>query len=181
VRITHALIAIVLACLSASAWADAAWVQEAFPGAKKSGQGRLTWLGFKVYDADLWVDADFQAERYAAEPMLLNLTYLRDFKGADIAKRSKEEMVKLGLGSDQQRLQWYERMKQVFPDIKAGEALAGLYQPGKGVKFFRNGKALADVGDAEFAQAFMAIWLDAKTTAPALRKKLIGAAKNSSE
>jgi hypothetical protein len=175
------LATVVVAAACVTAWADTAWVAEAFPGAQKAGQGRLTWLGFKVYDAALWVEGDFQPGNYAQEPVLLNLTYLRALKGADIAKRSKDEIAKLGLGTEQQRVQWYEEMKRIFPDVKAGDALAGLHQPGRGIKFFRNGKLLADVTDTQFAQAFIAIWLDTKTTAPALRDKLLGAKKGAGE
>jgi hypothetical protein len=173
------LLALFVTC--AQAWAETAWVEQALPGAQKAGHGRLTWLGFKVYDADLWVNSSFKADNYAQEPMLLDLKYLRTLKGADIAKRSKEEISKLGLGTEQQRTQWYGEMKRVFPDVKAGDALAGLHQPGRGVKFFRNGQPLAEVADAQFAQAFFAIWLDAKTSVPDLRKKLLGAKKGAGE
>jgi hypothetical protein len=179
--IVKALAALLFALTGALAWANTTWVSEALPGAQKAGQGRLTWLGFKVYDAQLWVDSDFKPTNYAQEPFVLSLTYLRTLKGADIAKRSKDEIAKLGLGTEAQRMRWYEEMKRVFPDVKAGDALAGLHQPGKGVKFFSNGKAIAEVADPQFAQAFFAIWLDANTTVPALRDKLLGSKKGAGE
>jgi Chalcone isomerase-like len=180
-RLTHALAALLFGLTSAFAHADVAWVADALPGAQKAGHARLTYFGFKVYDADLWVDADFKPTSFSSEPMLLNLTYLRTLKGADIAKRSKDEMAKLGRGTPEQRVQWYEKMKTVFPDVKAGDALGGLHQPGKGVKFFRNGKVLAEVDDPQFAEAFFAIWLDAKTSIPEFRKKLLSSKKGSGE
>jgi Chalcone isomerase-like len=180
-RLRQLLLSIMLSVAATAVWADTAWISEALPGAQKAGNGRLTWFGFKVYDADLWVDADFKASRFASEPLLLNLTYLRELKGADIAKRSKDEMAKIGRGTPELRLQWYEQMKKIFPDVKAGDALAGLHQPGQGVKFFRNGKLLAEVADSKFAEAFFAIWLDAKTPVPELRNKLIGLKKGTGE
>ncbi|MGL4575743.1 MAG: chalcone isomerase family protein [Burkholderiaceae bacterium] len=180
-RVTHIIAAFAISLASTFAYADTAWVADALPGAQKAGHARLTYLGFKVYDADLWVDADFTPASFSNEPMLLNLTYLRRLKGADIAKRSKDEMAKLGRGTPEQRAQWYEEMKKVFPDVKAGDALGGLHQPGKGVKFFRNGKVLAEVDDPQFAEAFFAIWLDTKTSIPDFRKKLLGSKKGSGE
>jgi hypothetical protein len=52
--------------------------------------------------------------------------------------------------------------------------LSALFTPGKGVQFFRNGLPLAKVDDPELAEAFMGIWLDPKTSAPEMRRELIG-------
>jgi hypothetical protein len=167
-----ALIFTSAACL---AWANATWVDAVLPGAQKTGQGRLTWFGLKVYDAQLWVSNNFDPAQYAQTPVLLELTYLRALNGADIAKRSHQEITKLGLGTEAQRGQWLVEMQRVFPDVKSGDALAGLLQPGRGMQFFRNGKALAQVDDPLFAQSFLAIWLHANTSAPQLRTQLLGA------
>jgi hypothetical protein len=168
--------AVLLAGATGLAGASTGWISDVLPGAYKAGQGRLTWFGFKVYDAQLWVGGGFDAVQYAQAPVLLKLTYLRALNGADIAKRSHQEITQLALGTPAQRDQWLAQMQRIFPDVQAGDTLAALIDPGRGIQFFRNSKPLAEVNDVQFAQAFIAIWLDVKTSAPALRTQLLGPA-----
>jgi hypothetical protein len=65
-------------------------------------------------------------------------------------------------------------MRALFPDVAAGDTLAGEHLPGRGARFFRNGQALGEIADAEFSRAFFSIWLDARTSAPELRAALLG-------
>jgi hypothetical protein len=178
-RLLRLCMAALLSSAACFAAANANWAADVLPGAQKTGQGRLTWFGLKVYDAQLWSNKTFVPAQYAQTPLLLELTYLRALKGADIAKRSHQEIAKLGLGTEAQRAQWLTQMQRIFPDVKAGDALAGLMEPGDGIKFFRNGQLLDEVNDPLFAQAFFAIWLDANTTAPQLRAQLLGLAAGS--
>ena len=57
------------------------------------GQQRFTYWGFEVYDASLWASAPFAPDDWAKQPLVLELRYLRDFKGADIAQRSIDEKI----------------------------------------------------------------------------------------
>ena len=65
-------------------------------------------------------------------------------------------------------------MKEVFPNIKKGETLTGVHQPGVGARFFHNGKPLAEVRDAEFSRRFFGIWLASGTSEPELRSAVAG-------
>ena len=47
------------------------------PAAQLRGQGRLTFFGLHVYDARLWVAPGFVAERFADQPLALELDYAR--------------------------------------------------------------------------------------------------------
>ena len=48
------------------------------------------------------------------------------------------------------------------------------YIPGKEARFYNRDKFIASVTDPEFARAFFDIWLSEKTSAPAVRAKLLG-------
>jgi len=58
--------------------------------------------------------------------------------------------------------------------VQEGTRLSGVFLPGKGIRFYRDGELLKEIADAEFAQAFFAIWLDEQGSARNLRRKLLG-------
>jgi hypothetical protein len=150
------------------------YVREQIPQAQLCGEGRLRWLGIGIYDAKLYTPKEgFDAERFSAHALALELRYLRTLSGQAIAERSAKEIEKLGFGTPAQRATWLQSMRDLFPDVAAGKVLTGIHLPGKGAQFFANGKLLGSIGDAEFARAFFAIWLDERTTAPQLRQALL--------
>lgn len=149
-------------------------VSQAIENAKLMGHGTLRWFGLRVYDGQLWSNAEPDSFNYKRDPSWLELKYSRDFKGVDIAERSIEEMENIGAGTDAQRKQWLSKLTEIFPDVKKSHTLSALHLPGKHIQFFRNGLPLARVDDAELAEAFMGIWLDPKTSAPEMRRELIG-------
>jgi len=78
--------------------------------------------------------------------------------------------------SDDEAGRWLAAMMQVFPDVKEGDRITGLHVPGLGARFAVNGAVRGDVRDLEFARLFFGIWLSEKTSEPALRRALLGAA-----
>jgi hypothetical protein len=144
--------------------------------ARVAGAGSLTWFGLSVYDARLIVPASFRAADALASPLVLEITYARALDGGKIAERSRDEIVKLGLGNDTQRAAWLEAMKRVFPDVKSGTRIAGVYLGERGARFYVDGSFAGAVEDPEFARAFFSIWLDPRTSAPRLRDALLASA-----
>jgi hypothetical protein len=65
------------------------------PGARVIGEGRLRFLGLRIYDARLW-SAQTPAPDWAAAPLALELLYARSLDGAKIAERSLKEMRRQG-------------------------------------------------------------------------------------
>jgi hypothetical protein len=143
------------------------------PQAQRLGQSRLTVWGFRIYDAQLWAAPGFNAERYASQPLALELTYLRAFEAADIAERSIQEMRRSAAISDAQARQWRLDMQRVFPDVKAGDRILGVHRPGMGASFWVNGQASGEILDTEFSELFFGIWLSPKTSEPAMRTALL--------
>ena len=149
-------------------------VTQTIEGAKLMGFGTLRWFGLRVYDGQLWSNAEAGDFNYERDASWLELKYARDFKGSDIAERSIDEMTQIGAGTAEQQKKWLEKLEEVFPDVKKGHTLSALFLPGKHLQFFRNGMPLAKIEDLELAEAFMGIWLDPKTSAPEMRRELIG-------
>lgn len=163
-------------CVLLLAWgplhAEPAYVtRELGPGqARLAGQGVFTWYGLTIYSAELWVGPQGYTP---AAPFVLELRYARSLDGRKIAEASAEQMAKTGPGSEAQRAAWLDKMKAIFPDVKDGSRLAGVFLPGQGARFYQDGKELALVADPAFAQAFFGIWLDPATTAGKLRAQLL--------
>lgn len=149
-------------------------VVRAIGEARTAGAGRLSWFGLHVYDARLFVPtAGFDAQRFADQPFALELTYARRLNGGAIAERSDAEIGRLGLGTEAQRARWLQAMRALFPDVDAGQRLAGVHVPGRGTDFYLNGRLLGRIDDPAFGAAFFAIWLDSRTSAPELRASLL--------
>ncbi len=149
-------------------------LQANIEGFQLQGTGTLRWMGLKIYDARLFTPHRLDPQQLAKQPFALELTYARDFSGNSIAERSMDEIKRLGMGSASQRQAWYLRMQALFPDVKAGDRIRGVYRPGEGALFFHNDNPIGSINDIDFARAFFAIWLDPKTAKPSLRKELLG-------
>jgi hypothetical protein len=141
--------------------------------ARLAGEGRLTWLGFHVYDAQLFAPARFSIDDALRQPFVLELNYARKLDGKAIASASRDEMQRMGLGSAEQQARWLARMEALFPDVDKGRRIAGINQPGVGARFYVDGVFAGSVDDPDFARAFFAIWLDPRTRAPRLRESLL--------
>jgi hypothetical protein len=142
--------------------------------ARLIGEGQFRWFGFKVYDAQLWAGSiDFQASSRGTEKFALDFRYALSLQGEKIAQSGIREIEKLGFGTPQQRQRWLHDMEDCFPDVETGTHLTGIFKPGIGASFYRDGGKTCDVHDAEFGTAFFAIWLDPRTTAGKLREQLL--------
>lgn len=146
------------------------------PGALWSGTARMRYFTFNVYDAALWVAPGFSASRYAQSPFVLQLSYLRSLDGHAIAQRSLVEMRRGATLTAAQEQRWLAAMEGAFPDVKAGDRITGVHQPGLGARFWFNGTARGLVADTEFSRLFFGIWLAETTSEPRLRTALLAKA-----
>ena len=163
---------VVLAASLAGAAAHAAMPQVApdLPGARVAGQGKFTWFGMKIYDASLWVGEAGYAQ---GAPFALELRYARALSGVRIAEASADQIEKTGGGTKAQRALWLDKMRAIFPDVKEGSRITGVFLPDGAVRFHLDAMVLGTISEPGFAQAFAGIWLSPRTTAPQLREALL--------
>lgn len=143
------------------------------PELKPQGQAQMRFLGLRIYDIRLWVRDKVDAQNWATQDLALELEYARSLSGKEIAKRSLAEMRRQGEISDAKAKSWLAEMEAAFPDVKAGDRITGLQQPGAAAQFYINGKAGRRIADAEFAKLFFGIWLSPQTSEPGLREQLL--------
>ena len=137
----------------------------------RRGDAVMRFFGLKVYDIRLWTPGRPHRDE---DVFALELVYDLGLKGAEIAKRSADEMRKIGYTDEAKLKRWTEAMMTAFPDVKQGDTLVGVSVPGKEARFYSRDKFLAAVPDPEFAKAFFGIWLSEKTSEPRLRERLLG-------
>lgn len=147
------------------------------PTPRLIGQQRFTYWGFSVYDASLWASATFTANDWAKQALVLELRYLRDFKGADIAQRSMDEMQGQRALTPAQSQNWSAQLQQLIPNVREGERLTGIYAPQKGLRLLHQDQLLGEVRDHELAQRFMGIWLAPEASQRQLRQQLLAGAQ----
>lgn len=142
--------------------------------AEKVGEARLSVLFWDIYDATLVAP---NGEYNQQGPFALSLTYLRDFDGDDIASRSIDEMRKLGMQDEMKLASWFQKMQQIFPDVKEGQTITGMIDKNQVSHFYIDDQLLGQVDDKEFSQWFFNIWLAENTSEPKMRRQLLGLQK----
>lgn len=142
------------------------------PEAQKVGEGRLSYLFWDVYDATLYApEGEWQVDR----PFALQLSYLREIEGKKIADRSVEEIREQGFTDEVKLATWHAQMRKIFPNVDKGMTLTGVYTGNGETVFYHDNEEVGRIKSSEFSRAFFNIWLSEDTSAPDLRRKLLGA------
>ena len=106
---------------------------------------------------------------------------VNEFTAEAIAKRSIEEMRRVGSFTPQQATRWQQALQAALPDVKSGDRLLGIHQPGVGAVFKMAGRVVGEVPDAEFSRLFFGIWLSPQTSEPGLRQELLAATRTAGQ
>ena len=138
----------------------------ALAGLQRWGSGEFRRFGFLVYAATLWAGDDPRRP-----PLALRLDYKRNIEGKAIAEASVKEMRRF-VADESLLRQWGEQMQRIFPDVQPGDHILGVHRP-DGAYFYQGERLLGTIGAPGFADAFFAIWLDVRTSAPELRQALL--------
>lgn len=156
--------------LGSGAWAG--W-HEDVGKASRMGKGAFCILGYCLYQAELWGNGN--PGHYEA-PFALVLKYERNITREKLVDTSIDEIRRLARTpiSPSTLGRWRVHMQAAFPNVGPGDSLAGVFVPGKGVRFYTNGRFTIQIDDQQFAMAFFDIWLNPETRAESLRKRLLG-------
>ncbi len=162
---------LVLCCITVGA--NATTWRDAMPRAQLIGSGVLHWYGLRIYTAKLW--SEYQPFD-ANAPYALELTYHRNISREQFVDTSLKEIKRIfGKRYDAATLaRWQGEMQRAFLDVQANDQLIGVFVPNQGCDFYSAGQRLAQIRDTEFANAFFAIWFDARARHPELSAQLRG-------
>ncbi|WP_417671972.1 chalcone isomerase family protein [Roseibium sp.] len=164
--------ACLLALAPSLARADIGAAAKTIPAAALVGEGRMTFLGFRIFDAELYAP---RGSYRPDKPFALKLTYLRNFKATAIAEQTAKEMKRQGLRSKDKLDTWTKQLSDMLPNVSPGDSITGVRDNSGHTVFFAGSRRLGAIKDREFTRRFFAIWLGQNTNDPALRNKLVGA------
>ncbi|MFS2223341.1 hypothetical protein [Pantoea sp. B65] len=147
---------------------------------KKVGSATLNWGPFTVYDSQLLTpQGKYRPQQW---PLALVITYRRDISREDLLSATEQQWQAQAIGSEIQRKSWLSQLDSIWPDVTSGNRIA-FQADQQGGQFYWQQSGINDkisaIGprfDATFRDAFLAIWLSAKTEYPELRQGLTGGA-----
>jgi hypothetical protein len=142
-------------------------------GLQKLGEGNKSWFGLSIYTASLWGENDSGLSGIYDRQLMLSIHYVRNASSNRIIKSTRNEWKKLHGEITPQEERWLNYLAEIFPDISSGELLSSFMIPDKETRFFLGNKEIGRISDADFGPAFLAIWLDPRTSDKALRTKLL--------
>lgn len=160
-----------------------------FSGQRKSDGGTLmlnglglrqaTFLNINVYVAALYVakpsaDAGAILDSQTAKELILH--FVRDVDHGELSDgwdEGFENNAKSRLPALQARIATF---KSYMPDVKTGQRLRMVFEPGKGVLVAINGAAKGTIAGDDFARALLSIWLGPEPPNDGLKAGLLGGA-----
>lgn len=133
------------------------------------GQGEMDWLFFDLYQARFYsADGHYQMNQF---PQALCLRYQRDIDKTDLIEATVSEWERLGVDW---KKSWQEQLTAFWPSVHRDDELAVRIGKDGVSHFYFNDSPLADITDAEFGPAFLAIWLSSNSKNPDLTRQLKG-------
>ena len=147
-----------------------------------NGAGTRTRVMFQVYDMALYLPRKASTAEAALSmpgPKRLSFVALREIPGTDLGlafikglqANSSREQVQRHTPSSTRLIEIFSGKSRLLP----GERFAMDYVPGKGTQFFIQGQPQgAPVGDAEYFEMVLRIWLGPSAVEPLLRDALLG-------
>jgi hypothetical protein len=146
-----------------------------------NGLGLRQATAFKVdvYVAALYVaqsSADANAILASSTRKELILQFVRDVGSADLTRAWQEGFdnnANAQLPALEERI---EKLKGWMADMKTGQRLIFVVEPGAGIEVNVNGTLKGTIEGDDFAKAFLSIWLGAKPPNPGLKTGLLGGA-----
>ena len=166
-------LAATLACADAAADLPPSVEQDGFQLAQV-GEGRLTWLGFGIYEASLWTPGGRFTGFRDGEPVALALWYERKFTREQLIEITSGEWERLELAPAPVRAAWVQQLERLWQDVRKGDNLTAVVVPGRETVFYNDAGLLGRLRDPDFGPAFLRIWLDTRTVIQDLRVQLLG-------
>lgn len=135
------------------------------------GSARFQFMFLDIYDATLYAPKSGWS---FSTPFALELKYLRNLSGKKIADRSAKEIRHQGFNDEIKLADWHAQMTSIFPDVRSGTTLTGVYEPNSETVFYKDEKIIGSIKDPTFGKWFFGIWLSEKTSEPDFRNELLG-------
>ena len=141
-------------------------------GLKLVGEGVMSVLFWDVYLAKYYTPSGSYSQELS--PLALEFNYMMDIDAKDLVEETINQWRELDLDEHPQEKQWAEQLNVIWPDVAEGDQLIFRVNDQLHSRFYYNQQYVGSIESREFSERFAAIWLSEKTTAPKVRKKLLG-------
>ncbi|MEW5907549.1 MAG: chalcone isomerase family protein [Elusimicrobiota bacterium] len=143
-----------------------------------NGRGLRVKVVFKVYAAALYSEkTSSDPEHFFAlpGPMLVELRFLRDVSGEDVAGAIGDGFAKNLSAAGMEKLSArLADFTALIPDVKKGGELSFLFRPGRGVEVLAGDKSLGEIKGDDFSEGLLRVWLGEVPADPKLKRGLLG-------
>ena len=126
-----------------------------------AGTGRITWLWFDVCDGALYLPAGTAPADWRRDiPKKLILVYRTGISAEDFVASAESALSRNLRPEEWQALApRIAAFHSLYRPVKAGDSYALIYVPATGTRLLLNGQPLGAVEGADFAEAYLRIWL----------------------
>lgn len=167
----HNLLALAVMFFTCQPAHSAQVISSSIPNAAVVGQGVFSYVFWDIYEATLYAPNGLWNP---SEPYALTIKYYHAIDGKDIADHSVREIRKQGFTDELKLAAWNAQLKDIFPDVNRGSILSAVFYPGNQTVFYKGSLPIGSIKGDEFGKAFFGIWLSERTSAPDLRRALLG-------
>lgn len=140
-----------------------------------AGVGKLRWWMLTPYVGAFYVGEGVDPARWREDvPKRLELEYFYSIAGAKFGPAGEEVLAR---NVDRATLDGLrDRLRAIgalYVDVAPGDRYALTYLPGRGTELSKNGRALGTIPGADFAAAYLSIWLGEDPISGAFRDALL--------
>ena len=137
--------------------------------------GKLRWWMLTPYVGAFYVGEGVDPARWRDDvPKRLELEYFYSIAGEKFGPAGEEVLARNVPADAIEPLR--ERLRKIgalYVDVVPGDRYALTYLPGRGTELAKNGKPLGTIEGADFAAAYLAIWLGDEPISEAFRDQLL--------
>ena len=139
---------------------------------KLVGEGMMSYLFWDVYLARLYTKSGTYDQQ--SNDTAIEFNYELDIKSAALVEETIKQWRELNLDEHPQEAEWANALLEIWPDISEGDQLLFHIDENGHAQFYYNNQFRGEIASPEFSTRFKSIWLSKDTTAPKVRKKLLG-------
>lgn len=144
-------------------------------GLKVVGSAEFSVLFMDIYDITLFSESQHYVP--TEQPYALEIEYHRNVSAKRLVALTQDQWQHLGV-SETLIERYGPQLLELWPDVSKGDRLT-IYVTGEYSQFYHNDVSIGRVDAAEFGQLFTDIWLSPQTSAPRIRRDLLGSQRDS--
>lgn len=137
-----------------------------------TGEATFSVLFWDLYKGRLKTTSGKYPISFAKDQLIFEIEYFADISKQDLIKRTVEQWQHQNITREVYQ-PYISQLNSIWPAITEGDSLAILVKKDSSIFYFNN-QRIGVIEDNFFGKLFIDIWLDKKTSQPALRRQLLG-------